>query len=170
MSFLHPTDPPPFRACAHPSCPKEGLFRAPRGRDGAGGYVWFCLEHIRVYNAAWNYFADASAQDIEKAIRRAAIWDRPTWPLGRSGALARTKPFATSSSLPEAVRKALAALDLEPPVSLAAIKRQWRVLAKRYHPDSLGGSRAGEEKFHDVQRAFAVLRAYYTRRSSEKRT
>ena len=28
-------------------------------------YLWFCLEHVRAYNASWNYHRDMSESEIE---------------------------------------------------------------------------------------------------------
>src|SRR5204862_7181536 len=48
---------PPVRACEHPGCPGGGEFRAPKSRLELDRYYWFCLEHVRAYNSAWNYYA-----------------------------------------------------------------------------------------------------------------
>jgi len=45
----------------------------------------FCLEHVRAYNAKWDFHVHMSPKDIEAEIRRVATWDRPTWPLGLNG-------------------------------------------------------------------------------------
>ena len=34
----------------------RGEFRAPKGRDREGQYFRFCLDHVREYNASYNYF------------------------------------------------------------------------------------------------------------------
>ncbi|MEX2629865.1 MAG: hypothetical protein WD341_07995 [Tistlia sp.] len=68
--------------CAHPGCTAAGDFRAPAGRDRLRDYLWFCLEHVRAYNSAWDYFAGLSSDEIERIRRRDCTWDRPTWKLG----------------------------------------------------------------------------------------
>ena len=41
----------------------------------------------------------------------------------------------------------------------AAIKRAYRKLAKKYHPDSNPGDKTAEQMFKDVNEAYDVLRA-----------
>src|ERR1700693_1150757 len=84
-----PTDPvfaaeplPPSRLCDHPGCECGGDFRAPRSRLELDRYYWFCLEHVRAYNVAWNYYRGMSEPEIEAEIRRDTVWQRPSWKLG----------------------------------------------------------------------------------------
>ena len=39
----------------------------------------------------------------------------------------------------------------------AALKRAYRKLAKKYHPDSHPGDKAAEEKFKEASEAYAIL-------------
>lgn len=48
-------------------------------------------------------------------------------------------------------------LDVPADADLAAIKSQFRKLAYELHPDRNGGDKVKEEKFKDVQMAYAVL-------------
>src|SRR5262249_29646421 len=73
---------PATRGCDHPGCAGDGLYRAPRSRAELSAYYWFCLDHVREYNAAWNYYAGMSELEIEREIRNDTTWQRPTWPLG----------------------------------------------------------------------------------------
>ena len=75
--------------CAHPHCRKEGAFPAPRAeqylqqelQEGRQARTWLCLEHAREANSAWNVFAGLSDAEVERAVRAAAVGDRPTWPI-----------------------------------------------------------------------------------------
>ncbi len=67
------------RVCDHGDCELEAGHRAPRSRDHLGEYYWFCLEHVREYNARWNYFEGMKAEDINQFQYRNAFWHRPTW-------------------------------------------------------------------------------------------
>jgi len=73
---------PPLRPCDHPGCAAGGDFRAPRSRLELDRYYWFCLDHVRSYNSAWNYYAGMSDTEVEAEIRRDTVWQRPTWRLG----------------------------------------------------------------------------------------
>ena len=58
------------------------MYRAPRSPERLTEYWWFCLLHVRTYNAAWNYYAGMSDSQVEADIRRDTVWQRPSWPLG----------------------------------------------------------------------------------------
>ncbi len=70
------------RACDIPGCPNAGEYRAPRGRDELSRYYLFCLDHVRAYNASWNFFAGMSEAEMEAQIRADTTWQRPSWPFG----------------------------------------------------------------------------------------
>ena len=70
-----------YRHCEHPGCEMPGEHRAPKDRS-LSDYWWFCLDHVRDYNRAWNYYAGMSEPEIELHLRNDTCWQRPTWPLG----------------------------------------------------------------------------------------
>jgi hypothetical protein len=72
--------------CEHPSCRAEGLYRAPKGRDAEGQYWRFCLNHVREYNASYNYFAGMSDTAVAAYQKDAIIGHRPTWAMGVNSA------------------------------------------------------------------------------------
>ncbi len=74
---------PALQRCEHAGCQAEGLYRAPKSRERMNDYYWFCLDHVRDYNRAWDYYAGMTADQIEAITRRDTVWERPTWPLGR---------------------------------------------------------------------------------------
>jgi len=161
------------RACDCPGCNEPGDFRAPKTR-ALTDYYFFCITHVRQYNASWDYFAGMSSAEIEDQIRKATVWDRPTWPLGewqvrekkiRDDVLreffAEAAAKEAAAPMASAEREAMAVLELTPPATFAAIKAQYRVLVKRWHPDLHDGSREVEEKFKGINQAFAVLREIY---------
>ncbi len=73
------------RCCAIEGCAESGEYRAPKDRS-LTDYLMLCLEHVRVYNAQWNFHAGLSTEEMEQEIRSSATWDRPTWKLGAQGA------------------------------------------------------------------------------------
>ena len=77
------------RLCDHPGCASGGEYRAPRSRFALDTFFWFCLDHVRLFNAQWNYYAGMSAREIEAEIRNDTVWQRPTWPLGGRGGAGR---------------------------------------------------------------------------------
>ena len=104
------------RACDHRGCPASGEYRAPVAPGVEGNYYWFCLDHVREYNKAWNFCAGRGADEIEAMIRADMVGWRPTWPLGRlGGRTSRTRfdkfkdafgLFADEAAAEEAVRAA----------------------------------------------------------------
>ena len=75
----------PGRPCDSPGCAAEGAYRAPKSRSTLNEYHWFCLEHVRAYNASWDFYKGMSAGQIEAQTRADTGWQRPTWPLGTLG-------------------------------------------------------------------------------------
>jgi len=176
-SYFETSDRPvKLRLCDHPSCGLPGDYRAPKSRDQLNDYYFFCLDHVRDYNKAWDFFSGLSPEEVEAYTRDATVWERPSWPLGQWGLNERKlrdkamrdifgdgdeeQPKPTAP-MPLAERDALVVLELIPPVDFAAIKTQYRVLVKRYHPDLHSGDADSEEKFKSINQAFATLRKIY---------
>jgi hypothetical protein len=70
------------RACEWPGCDKGGTHRAPKGRGREGEYWRYCLDHVREYNANYNYFAGLSDDDVISYQKDAITGHRPTWRMG----------------------------------------------------------------------------------------
>ena len=177
----------PARACDHPGCVAGGEFRAPKSRLALHDYYWFCIEHVRAYNSAWNYYAGLSDSEIEAEIRHDTVWQRPSWRLGdRSGPgyAARIRDYfdmfsgGTARSgdrrrrhddrAREAVQRALSAreqalavFEIEPPFTPVRLKARYKALVKLHHPDAHGGDKMAEERLKIVNQAYATLKASY---------
>jgi curved DNA-binding protein CbpA len=168
---------PPPRGCDRPGCTSCGEYKAPRSRSELNSYFWFCLEHVREYNAAWNYYAGMSDNEIEAEIRNDTTWQRPTWPLGARfsslhgrtvrddfgffsvGDDARYAPAKKRALSPE--EQALQVFDIEPPFTLVRLKARYKELVKLHHPDAHGGDKAAEEKLKVINLAYSTLKASY---------
>lgn len=171
-----------LRVCEHPGCAEAGEFRAPRSRENLNQYRWFCLEHVREYNAKWDFYAGMSEDEIERHIRADQTWRRPTWKmsgqtrakmaadplellldpydiLADAGARARQRrPQAQPNDLPVAEQQALSILDLTWPQTRQGVKARYKELAKRYHPDATGGDREAEERIKQINQAYSTLK------------
>jgi DnaJ-like protein len=172
---------PPVRLCDHPDCTAGGDFRAPKSRLDLHDYYWFCLDHVRAYNAAWNYYAGLSDSEIEAEIRSDTVWQRPSWRLGDRhgpgwverlrdplGVLSGRGRRGRAGSNGEAARRvlsareqALAVFEIEPPFTPARLKARYKTLVKLHHPDAHGGDKAAEEKLKIINQAYATLKASY---------
>jgi hypothetical protein len=188
MTDTHPHNGPAGHSCDWPGCAAQGDHRAPKSRDRLEDYYWFCLEHARAYNRSWDYFAGMQEMEYDTMVRSVATWDRPTWPLGARGGDRNAWPFwaakeavsafaddpdpgtrrvqepervATASRLKRRDRQALATLELPETASLQDIKKRFKQLVKRYHPDATGPaekpSRAIEERLRNVIQAYSHL-------------
>ncbi|CAH2603664.1 J domain-containing protein [Rhodovastum atsumiense] len=161
-----------------PGCGGFGEYRAPKSRSQLNDYWWFCLEHVRAYNASWDFYKGMSPGEIEAQLRADTSWQRPSWPLGHIGAqrieealardplhlldAARLRAGAASrhDEPPAEMREPLATLGLTWPVTLAEVKARWKELAKRHHPDANNGDRASEERLKCINLAYAALRGH----------
>jgi hypothetical protein len=72
-------------ACDWPNCEAPATHRAPKGRLREREYWRFCLDHVREYNHAYNFFAGMSPDDIARYQKEAVIGHRPTWKMGMNG-------------------------------------------------------------------------------------
>src|SRR6185295_7966540 len=68
--------------CQWKGCKLEGAHRAPRGRGYEGQYYLFCLDHVRQFNASYNYFDGMSNAEVEAYQKDSVIGHRPTWKAG----------------------------------------------------------------------------------------
>lgn len=181
MAHLASRDPrartqvPPL--CAHPDCLEDGVHPAPRSRDRLRDYLWFCKEHAREYNAAWDYCRGLGQAQIDAIIRQDVTWGRPTWPLGMhkgpgglgdftvrdtSGLfdLDREPDQPPDNSPVGSERWAMRVLGLSAPLTLTGLKARYKELAKQLHPDVNGGADVqAEERFKKINLAYATLRA-----------
>ena len=167
----------PGRPCDCPGCREPGGYRAPKSRDSLNEYWWFCLDHVREYNARWDFYKGMTPDQIEAQTREDTLWQRPTWPLGRLGhkyfdedalrdpldGLAASRARAAErmrAVTPADLREPLSTLGLEWPVSLDVLKTRYKELAKRHHPDANGGDRGAEERLKTINLAYAAVRTH----------
>lgn len=171
-----PQEPQPAtRHCDYPGCAQQAEYRAPQARDRLNDYYWFCLNHVREYNSAWNYYAGMGPDEIEAETRKDTTWQRPTWPLGMQGNSRRFTftvhdPFdlmdkeaedrhakARAPATPE--EEAMKVLELSGPITFGLLKARYKELVKRHHPDANNGDKQAEERFKRINQAYNTLRS-----------
>ncbi len=165
----------PGRPCDIPGCPCQGEYKAPKSRTTLNEYWWFCLDHVRAYNAGWDYYRGMTPGQIEAQLRADTHWQRPSWPLGRLGGRAfdeaefldpmrllerRGHKGAKEARItaPAELREPLATLELVWPVTLDEVKLRYKELAKRHHPDANGGDKQAEERLKTINLAYAAVK------------
>jgi len=180
------------RQCEAPGCDDAGEFRAPGHRppgfDGPGHWRWFCLDHVREFNSAYDWFEGMSAEEIIEAQHPVAGWRResrafradagidgvPRWadfddPLDAIGARAsdirRRAAQRQAASSPTAgprftprEREALNVMGLGGDTDRPRLRRRYTELVRKYHPDRNGGDRSHEARLTLVVEAYQVLR------------
>src|SRR6201991_3844960 len=72
-------------ACEWPGCAHAGTHRAPKGRNHEREYWRFCLDHVREYNASYNFFAGMTDDAVARYQKDAVTGHRPTWKMGLNG-------------------------------------------------------------------------------------
>ena len=164
------------RICAAPVCDGPAIHRAPRSRERLSDYIWLCLEHVRAYNKAWDYYAGMSVAEIEAHCRADTTWRRPSWPFGTGSAGGRADardPFdlfpgeqrtacdwgARLALKDPAEKRALDVMNLTPPVTAELVKLRYKELVKQLHPDVNGGDKRAEDRLKLVNDAYRTLSA-----------
>ena len=174
--------------CQWDGCARPGQHKAPAGRNREGQYLWFCTDHAREYNKNYNYFSGLSDEEIAKFQRESQqTGERPTWKMGtakgaasvdgmqaapvfsrmRSGSaksmkmrdpslrVTAAKPIRRLKPLES---KAMKALELTDQATPEDVRRKYKELVKKHHPDANGGDRTSEERFRDVVQAYKLLK------------
>ena len=173
------------RSCMEPGCEEPGEFRAPPLEGASDGgrpnFRWFCLDHVRAFNARYNYFNGMTADEIHHAQRPLAGWERetrafasagggapPRWadfsdPIDAIGAKfgeARAAAGMRRDGKPLSARdrEHLRTLDLPVDADRVALRKRYGELVRRYHPDRNGGDRSHEARLQQAIAAYQELR------------
>ena len=167
--------------CDMPGCQEQGDFRAPKDRSLSDHY-WFCQEHVREYNKAWNFFEGMADSEVQDHMTNSLYGDRPTWKYGVNGTAQEElyrKAWQTYNGDDEPPKhhqgahqngpiaqqtpeyEALAIMGLAPPVTLEEIKTRYKDLAKKHHPDLNKGCAKSEELLKQINMAYTILKLAY---------
>jgi hypothetical protein len=169
--------------CQWKGCTQSGTHRAPKGRGHEGEYLLLCLEHVRAFNASYNYFAGMSNAEVEAYQKDSVTGHRPTWKVGANSWAHGTRHglgmgglggrfndphgfFGWRSARPGDYRrplkplelKSLEALDLTHEAERHEIKARFKQLVKRHHPDANGGDKRSEDKLREIIQAYNYLK------------
>ena len=168
------------KLCDHAGCVEEGTYRAPRRAEGE--FYWFCMEHVRAYNASWNYFQEVPNDELESHIRKGIVWDRPSWPLYERARACkilntydfeefaevrgyRRKQYQEDQKKSEPLQKALTLFDLSLPFSKVELRMTYRKLVKAHHPDIRQNPLDREKStvmIQDINAAYTLLKDHIT--------
>lgn len=170
--------------CERPGCREPGEFRAPGPRgssfDGPGDYRWFCLEHVREFNAGYDWFMGMSPEEIMAAQNPIHGWDRQTRAFSPTAGIDSAPRWADFSDPLEAIsgrarakrpvqradgkvftpeeRRALEVIGLDFEADRRALRKRYTELVHALHPDRNGGDRSSEKRLQAVVEAYQLLR------------
>jgi DnaJ domain len=166
--------------CQYKGCTRKGEFKAPMGRDHEGKFFRFCLEHVQEYNKSYNYFNGMSDDAVAAYQKDALTGHRPTWNAGVNGTVAsesaidpasllrarmerlkRAREAANAEHKPRVGKlalKSLEALGLDENADKPTVRRRFKEMAKRLHPDLNEGDRSREDKLRAIIDAYNYLK------------
>ena len=166
--------------CSEPGCREPGEFRAPLSPgnfDGPGAWRWLCLDHVREFNAHYNFFTGMSADEIQEQQRPMAGWERETRAFSGAGAVPRWADFRDpleaiqgrfamnraaerkdGRPLSGEDRRDMKTLGLDIDADRRALRQRYSELVRRYHPDRNGGDRSHEHALGETIAAYDRLK------------
>jgi DnaJ domain len=170
--------------CQWKGCSAPGLHRAPMGRGREGQYLRLCMEHVREFNASYNYFVGMSNAEVEAYQKDSLTGHRPTWKVGANSWAHGTRDGMVNAgrdgrrfgdpheffpwragrdgerrrTLKPLELKSLEALDLTAAAERLEIKARFKELVKRHHPDANGGDKRSEDKLREIIQAYNYLK------------
>lgn len=166
------------RVCEHEGCEEAGKFRAPKAPDVLDEFYWFCQQHVREYNAQWNFYEGKTEAEMNAQTSSDKVWARKTkdWRDPEAKAWARLgiedphevlganatrnpgKKAGGGRKLPPTERRALEILDGDDNWTKADIRKAYKALIKVLHPDMNGGDRSQEDQLQEVVWAWDQLK------------
>ena len=168
--------------CEWENCRLTGKFKAPLEKDNSKNYKWLCEEHIKLFNNNWNYFEGMSQNEIENFVKSDLTWHRPTQQFGSSdnffnilwnNALndkfnyfkgEKAANSLKNRKLTERDKDAFAIMGLDLNADWPIIKKKFKTLVKKFHPDKNSGNRQFEDKLKKITLAYNHLKLIMVRK------
>ena len=167
------------KKCDEINCDQVGEYSAPKSPNSNERYN-FCLEHIKLYNKRWNYFAGKSQNEIYEFQKNDFFEGKPTKPFTNGSASKikfeflysfdaekikfnkRRKKFESSLNcgFNEQVESSLKILNLKVDVNSCQLKVRYKNLVKKYHPDVKNNIKNKEKKMKEINKAYKVLQKF----------
>lgn len=193
--------------CDMPGCEYPAGYKAPKDRS-LEKYWHLCLDHVRDYNKAWNYFSGMSDDEVTSHMYKSGVWDRPTYsarnPRNHREEHIRRHAYDFRGSFEHDIRdryshdtqhspyssthfnnnaytdcaggganrhrhldpaspeaQAVQIMGLTLPLTLESIKKRYKELMKKHHPDLRRDDKESEELVKKINMSYTLLRMSY---------
>ena len=164
------------KECDEVNCQNVGEYFAPKSPNTDDRYI-FCLKHVKLYNKRWNFFAGKSQDEIYEYQKNDFFEGKPTKPFF-NGSVSKIKfQFSylfdkqkieyrkkrkrfekdINYSFNEQVEHSLIILNLRPNSEQEELKKRYKVLVKKYHPDVRNAISNKEKKMKEINKAYKIL-------------
>lgn len=161
------------RSCYNPDCKELGIYPAPKSKENLREYLYFCINCIREFNKSWNYFEGLNEQELEIEIRKSTTWNRPSWKFGTKNLnydfekafrqFNDQKKLDENKNVSKKIKDAFNLLDLDLNSTPDEIKRRYKNLAKKWHPDvQQNETNHNKNKFIDITNAYKTILDSFT--------
>ena len=167
------------KKCDEINCEEYGEYLAPKSPNSSEKY-YFCLKHIQSYNKRWNYFAGKSQKEIYDFQKNDFFEGKPTRPFSKGSESKikfqfryvidkhkikfrkKRKRFENKQncSLNEQIERSLITLNLKPDVNEEQLKKKYKTLVKKYHPDVNNDIDNKEMKMKEINKAYKILQKF----------
>jgi len=159
--------------CDWDNCKKIGELKAPS--KNIDSFLWFCEEHVKIYNQKWDFFDGMTQAEIENFMYDDLTFHKKTQKFGNQDTffqklwnnaiedeLLFINKFKNSSSYlgnkyNHTQVMALKKMELNTDVNWSDIRTQFKKLVKKYHPDINAGNKKFEEKLKEITLAYTFL-------------
>ena len=168
------------RRCEYGGCSKSGEFLA---KTKTSHEYYYCLDHIKDFNKNYNFFEGMSEEEIIDYQISSIICHRPTWKSGtnpqanyfsnfaRKDGSAFNDPFnffeekekknQRKSILKNSKKseKAFQILEYNSKSTKNQIRKKFKEVVKKLHPDTNGGDNSQEDLLKEVISAYKYLKS-----------
>ena len=162
--------------CDWDNCKNVGSYKAPVEKDNSKKFKLLCLQHIKIFNKKWNYFANMTEEQVEYFIKSDLTWHKPTKSFSSSenffnilwnNALndkfnffknEKSSHKLNGKKLSTKDMEAFKIMGLELNASWPIIQKKFKMLVKKFHPDKNSGNKQFEDKLKKITLAYSHLK------------
>lgn len=165
--------------CDTVNCGNDGRYLAPKSPGNKEMYI-FCIDCVKIYNKRWNYFAGKTQSEIYDFQKNDQLESRPTRPFSKAkhseikfefehffdtsriNFQKKNNKFNSieNKSLSSEIRTSLEILGISKKISKILVKKRYKELVKKYHPDLNKNFIDQEKKIREINKAYKILMKY----------